>query len=82
MFGNSRTVVAYVNYFGSFLQVKEANMSCQCPCAGQFTETVVRQSFLEQMQTFSSIARYAAAFVCMGMESSVEEWRVVWRNGE
>ena len=43
-------------------QVKEANMSNYCSCAGGFALTVTRETLLEQMMTFRNIARWA--FVC------------------
>ena len=38
-------------------KVKETNMAQYCSCAGQFTETLPFDSFIEQMLTFKNIAR-------------------------
>jgi len=38
--------------------VKETNMAQYCSCAGQFTETLPFDSFIEQMLTFKNIARH------------------------
>ena len=38
-------------------KVKETNMTQYCSCAGQFTETLPFDSFIEQTLTFKNIAR-------------------------
>ena len=39
------------------MQVKETNMAEHCSCAGNFTETLSYDTFIQQMTTFRNIAR-------------------------
>lgn len=41
----------------SSMQVKETNMAEHCSCAGNFTETLSYDTFIQQMTTFRNIAR-------------------------
>ncbi len=43
--------------FFSLVQVKDTNMAEYCSCAGQFTETLSLEAFLNQLNTFRNIAR-------------------------
>ena len=49
-------LVAKTQYY--WTQIKETNMAEHCTCAGNFTETLSYDTFIEQMTTFRNIARY------------------------
>ena len=42
-----------------FFQVKEANLSSYCKCAGRFQTTISVEKFAHKMLTFRNIARYS-----------------------
>ena len=44
--------------FATFPQVKEANLSNYCECAGRFQTTIPVGDFVHHMLTFRNIARY------------------------
>ena len=44
------------------LQVKDTNMASYCRCAGEFVNTIQRETFREKIKTFQNIARFVAAW--------------------